>query len=592
MNYRDATIAAALVGLLAAAAVAVGVATLNEVPVVSRSSLAIAGILAPPYVLGLVLATLPAIAIARLVPALLPLGPIIQITVVALMAFLFASSLLRMEPEALLLPIRSSVLYAVPTVLATAAVLAGRGRTTGRRLTAIGIAILAASAIGLSARRLPRGASTRGEPSPRPAAVDVSVASRVAAHPLLVIGFDGLDPEILTLLMDRGELPHFASLAAAGARGPAETLYPTYSPSIWTTIATGKPPREHGVLGFGAWGAPGVPQPLQRVPFHTGCGHLFQWFNRIGFFRFTPASATLRRTSTIWEVLANAGRRVGVVNWWASWPATPLDGVIVTDQFQYALESGRPGHARGLVHPDTLFAPLAALAVRAADVDERELARVFEGPPRSGEDRRIDTWARRFLASDITYMRVAHELLERSRYDFFAVYLRGVDSLTHLAGEYSDLFGRAPGERRYRRALTEAYRRADEQLGELLSLVRPDTNVIVCSDHGFEWQRDGHFHHTYAPSGVVMLRGPDAAAGKQIRGAHVLDLAPTLLYLSGQPLALDMAGSVLLDALRPGSLREFGYVSTYDPLPRESRLPADQGDANVIEQLRALGYIR
>jgi hypothetical protein len=235
------------------------------------------------------------------------------------------------------------------------------------------------------------------------------------------------------------------------------------------------------------------------------------------------------------------------------------------------------------------------MAVRSGDIDDTEVARFFDGPPRTGDDRRIDGWTRRFLAADLTCMRVVRNLLERSRYDFFAVYLRGVDSFSHLTGEQSDLFGRAnPADRRYRRALVEAYRRADDQLGELLSLVRPETNVVVCSDHGFEWQRDGHFHHTYAPPGVVMLQGPDVARGRQIRAAHVLDLAPTMLYLSGQPLARDMPGTVLLDALRPAGPdgRETSYLSTYDPRPRESRLPTDEGDASVIEQLRALGYIR
>jgi arylsulfatase A-like enzyme len=193
-------------------------------------------------------------------------------------------------------------------------------------------------------------------------------------------------------------------------------------------------------------------------------------------------------------------------------------------------------------------------------------------------------------------MRVARELLKGSRYDFFAVYLRGIDSLGHFAGRSSDLFGVAvdAGSRRYRPVLAEAYRRADEQLGELLSLVGGDTNVIVCSDHGFEWQSNGSFEHVFAPSGMVMLYGPDAAAGEQIGGAHVLDLAPTMLFLSGQPLARDMTGAVLTQGLRPGILQRRGvaHIASYDSTRRESRLPAEDGDASVVEQLRALGYIR
>ena len=41
-----------------------------------------------------------------------------------------------------------------------------------------------------------------------------------------------------------------ASLVSDGASGPLKSLPPYLSPMLWNTIATGKHPAEHGIVGF------------------------------------------------------------------------------------------------------------------------------------------------------------------------------------------------------------------------------------------------------------------------------------------------------------------------------------------------------
>ena len=53
---------------------------------------------------------------------------------------------------------------------------------------------------------------------------------------LLVIGVDGASWSYLDPLMERGELPNFQRLVEEGVRGPLETLRPTLSPALWTTM--------------------------------------------------------------------------------------------------------------------------------------------------------------------------------------------------------------------------------------------------------------------------------------------------------------------------------------------------------------------
>ncbi len=102
------------------------------------------------------------------------------------------------------------------------------------------------------------GRIRRRSPSARAAALlaagllaaSVGCAPRKAAPPLLVLGIDGMDPEILTRLLDAGRMPHFEALAASGGFAPLATTMPPQSPVAWSTFITGLEPAGHGILDF------------------------------------------------------------------------------------------------------------------------------------------------------------------------------------------------------------------------------------------------------------------------------------------------------------------------------------------------------
>lgn len=94
----------------------------------------------------------------------------------------------------------------------------------------------------------------------------------------------------------------------------------------------------------------------------------------------------------------------------------------------------------------------------------------------------------------------------------------------------------------------------DAWLRSFLRRVRYDYVVLV-SDHGMAANREGAFpagaHGPANPdahSGIFALAGPGVQRRADLGTASVLDVAPTLAYLLGLPVAADLPGRVLVEA--------------------------------------------
>ncbi len=436
-------------------------------------------------------------------------------------------------------------------------------------------------------------------------------------EPLLVVAFDGLSHDTLERLVARGDLPTFGSLMRTGAWGPLQTLKPTLSPILWTTIATGRRAEDHGILGFkGGYLLPGVSTPLLRLPPGPGGGAstLYQILRAglaMGVVREAALASDQWQAPPIWSIASSAGLRVAAINWWASWPAESVNGVVVTDRF-YPVAQSLGALPPGLVHPDARAEGLRALLVRPEQLSPQAVETFVRGGsvrerPQLDTTRPLhvfrDTAPRESLAlafhvADLTHQAIAEHLLAEATWDLLLVYFRGVDVVSHLMGGVSNLHGGIATDRaaadRFGHTLEAYYRVADSQLGALLARVPAGTNVLVCSDHGFAWDSPEKYSHLKSsPPGVFLLSGPAAAQGQGV-SAGILDLAPAMLYLLGLPVARDMPGRVPEAALRRGLVgaHPVERIDTYQGLRRapESRrvLPIAP---EVEEELKALGYV-
>lgn len=145
-----------------------------------------------------------------------------------------------------------------------------------------------------------RGAPASSPPAPPPPAPGATARPAAAVGPRLVIlGFDGVDPQRLERLAREGRVPNVAKLGAAGYRGPLRSTNPPQSPVAWSAFATGLAAGEHGVFDFiGRNAATYLPEIATTRVTHA----------HVDADVVTPASAeNLRRGDAFWDVIARAG---------------------------------------------------------------------------------------------------------------------------------------------------------------------------------------------------------------------------------------------------------------------------------------------
>jgi len=247
--------------------------------------------------------------------------------------------------------------------------------------------------------------------------------------------------------------------------------------------------------------------------------------------------------------------------------------------------------------------------VKGADVPDSRAAEFTGGTiPRGGvAGTRFDA-LRGFIAADETIRHAGLHLATAMPVDFFSVYLRAVDSPCHMfwvdtfpesgpgaTDESVELFGDV---------IPKYYEYMDAVLAEFLALADENTTVIVTSDHGFsgpEWT--GSTYHVgirmHDPTGVIMFAGKDIVVGGELADVSVLDITPTILALMGMPVADDMDGRVLTEAIDRSFLRAnpVKMIDTYEDEDGDASGESDEEpiesplDDEVREQLRSLGYI-
>ncbi len=423
---------------------------------------------------------------------------------------------------------------------------------------------------------------------------ELAAAARPSDVKLVMVGLDGFDWGLLNRLIGEGRCPTFARMKREGAWAELLSHQPVLSPLIWTSIASGRLPDEHGVLDF-----------VVKDP-ETG--------------KDTPITNQFRKVHTFWNILSYLQRPVNVVNWWASYPAEPIDGIMVAERVFYQLFGMRPplDDPANVYPPEELQEVLSKVVSvddvgydevrRYADISRADFDRAVTEAKSAANpyDNRINH-LRKILAVTHGVFNLGRWLVKDHPAAVTALYVEGTDTIGHRFAHYLPPKLSWVDQRdydAYHETMARYYELVDREMSELMKAAPPDTLWMVTADHGFftgaarphvdpadftigaaQWHR---------MVGVFMTMGPHVRPGK-LDHADIYDLCRTVLWLEGAPISRELQGRELTEIMDSQWVAAHPpvFVDSYAKLPRTWKAEGARSvmDEARLKELQSLGYL-
>ena len=398
---------------------------------------------------------------------------------------------------------------------------------------------------------------------------------------VIVVGLDAADWQLLDGYCADGTMPNFARLVREGRAGILRAFEPRLSPLIWTTMMTGVSPLQHRILDF------------TRFNPTTGVRE--------------PITSDERLEKAVWEMANDYGRDVAVLGMWATHPAEPVRGLMISERLFAILNREDTPH--GVVSPAE--AQPRVVAERAKVEDGVALAEMHAYLPwltkaeyeylEGGGDPYLHpvTMLRRILVETRLYHRLALDWVRRKNPALTVVYFEGTDTVGHVFAAFAP--PQQPGIdpkdfQRYQDVPRRYFREIDGMLGEYRTLAEETgAALLIVSDHGFLWsegrpQVSGIAGATAAlwhrEEGMYALwgKGIEPVPGKG--EGNVGQVAATIMALLRLPRAAGTEGPAL------AGVAEVLPARNYGPRSAQALAVADSGPAgDAVERLKALGYV-
>jgi predicted AlkP superfamily phosphohydrolase/phosphomutase len=257
----------------------------------------------------------------------------------------------------------------------------------------------------------------------------------------VIIGLDGATFDIINPLSQSGRLPFLSRLMKEGTSAPLlSTTIPNSFPG-WASCTTGTSEGMHGVF------SPFIKQP--------------------GSYGVRAMSGRDIMTRPVWDILGEQGGRSLLVNIPTTYPAEPVNGVMITGMLTPGLDSD-------FTFPQTLkeemLAAIPAYVIEPGRNPDRQ-ARIQE-----------------FRHANDMHELAVHFLMDRGDWDFLMVVFSVLDRAQH--DFWADMDPDHPrhdprGSAEFRGFIHEVYERLDAAIGRLIEKLPAETRVLVVSDHGF-----------------------------------------------------------------------------------------------------------
>ncbi len=261
------------------------------------------------------------------------------------------------------------------------------------------------------------------------------------AKRVFIFGMDCMAPQ---LVFDewRGELPNLSRLMEGGAWGEMKSTVPPITVPAWTAMMTSKDPGQLGFYGF------------RNRKSHD--------YEELYF-----ANATYVKEKTVWQHLSRNRMSSVVLGVPQTYPPKPLNGTLVASFLT-------PNKDVQYTWPDEAKHELDQIAEGDYVIDVKD----FRTDDKDRLLEQIHVMTRRRF-------KVVRDWVKRKDWDFFMFVEMGVDRIHHGFWRYYDTHHRLYEKgHRFEHAIRDYYRYLDGEIGTVLPLIPPDTQIWVVSDHG------------------------------------------------------------------------------------------------------------
>lgn len=256
---------------------------------------------------------------------------------------------------------------------------------------------------------------------------------------VMLIGLDGATFDLIKPWAKEGKLSNLNKLLSGGVSGKLTAPWLPITAPLWISMLCGKNPGKHGIYDFSR-----VEKGYETVP-------------------VTIADAD---SEMGYDLLSDAGKKVILINVPTTYPAQPVNGIMI---------SGMPAPQldENAVYPKEMLAELREqkYAILPEEVYEGE----NEEKIVAELDRLIDAHAR-----------VSVKLAKEKDWDFFFTVFFATDIVGHWFWKHMDATHPLHCERdaKFGGVIEHVYSKIDAAIGELIQCTDENTLIMVVSDHG------------------------------------------------------------------------------------------------------------